>query len=219
MRVKNSINNIIFGIGSQLTSSIVAFITRTIFIYTLGITYLGIEGLFTNVLSILSLANLGIESAIIFSLYEPLSKKNEVEIKGYISFYGKVYKIVGIVILLVGLILIPYLPNMINTNININENITLIYVLFLLSSSISYMYIYKQSILIASQKTYLISKIHIYFILISNLLQVSILIIFKKYIPVLLVQLICRIVENIVISIRAEREFPFIKDKNIEGKL
>lgn len=219
MRVKNSINNIIFGIGSQLTSSIVAFITRTVFIYTLGITYLGIEGLFTNVLSILSLANLGIESAIIFSLYEPLSKKNEVETKGYISFYGKVYKIVGIVILLVGLMLIPYLPNMINTNININENITLIYVLFLLSSSISYMYIYKQSILIASQKTYLISKIHIYFILISNLLQVSILIIFKKYIPVLLVQLICRIVENIVISIRAEREFPFIKDRNIKGKL
>ena len=77
MRVKNSVKNMVFGIGSQIMSTCFAFITRTVFIYILGVEYLGIEGLFANILSMLSLANLGIESAIIFSLYKPLNDKNE----------------------------------------------------------------------------------------------------------------------------------------------
>ena len=81
MRVKNSVKNMVFGIGSQIMSTCFAFITRTVFIYILGVEYLGIEGLFANILSMLSLANLGIESAIIFSLYKPLNDKNEEEIK------------------------------------------------------------------------------------------------------------------------------------------
>lgn len=219
MRTMNSIKNIVFGVGSQLTSTIIAFFTRTILIYILGIEYLGIEGLFTNILSMLSLANLGIESAIIFSLYKPLNEKNEVEIKGYMKIYERVYRFVGIFIFIAGILLIPYLPNIINSNIDIKENISFIYVLFLLNSSISYFYVYKQSILRANQQSYLISKIHTYFILASNILQIIMLIIFKEYIPVLIIQLICRIFENIIISFRADREFPFLKNKDIEGNL
>lgn len=219
MRTKNSIKNILFGIGSQLTSTIIAFITRTVFIYNLGVTYLGIEGLFTNILSILSLANLGIESAIIFSLYKPLEEDNKREIKGYMSFYSKVYRRVGILILIIGLLLIPFMPKIVNMNIGIKENLIVIYILYLLNSSMSYMYIYKQSILMANQQTYIISKIHTYFTIISNVLQISILIIFKEYMPVLIIQLLCRIIENIVISRRADKEFSFLTDKSIKGEL
>lgn len=219
MRVKNSIKNMFFGISSQLLSIIMAFITRTIFIYVLGSDYLGIEGLFSNILSMLSLANLGLESAIIFSLYKPLSENNEIEIKGYMTLYQKVYKFVGLFILISGLLLTPFLHFFINGEININENITLIYLMFLLNSSISYLYIYKQSILIANQQNHYISKIHTYFIIISNVLQISILTVFKKYIPVLAIQLICRMIENIVISKIADSKFPYLKDKNIDGYL
>lgn len=219
MRTQNSIKNMVFGIGSQLSSTIIAFITRTVFIHMLGLEYLGIEGLFTNILSILSLANLGMDSAIIFSLYKPLNEKNEVEIKGYMDFYKKVYRVVGIFILIAGLILIPYIPNIINQTVQIKESLIVIYVLFLINSSSSYFYVYKQSILQANQQSYLISKIHTYFIFISNTLQIGTLVIFKEYILFLIVQILCRIFENIVISIKAEKEFPFLKDKNIKGIL
>lgn len=219
MRIKNSIKNMTFGIASQILSVMMAFFTRTVFIYVLGAKYLGIEGLFTNILSILSLTNLGMESAIIFSLYKPLKEKNEVEIKGYMKIYEKVYRIVGVVILFIGIAIIPFLPTIINDTINIKESITVVYIMFLLNTSISYIYIYKQSILIANQQNYLISKIHAYFIIISNLVQICTLIFFKSYIPVLGMQLICRILENIIISKIADKKFPFLKDNSIEANL
>lgn len=219
MRTKNSIKNIIFGIGSQVTSTLVAFITRTVFINFLGAEYLGVEGLFSNILSMLSLANLGMESAIIFSLYKPLEEKNESEIKGYMNIYKVVYRIVGIFILITGLMLIPYLPNIIKDGLDIHENLIVIYMMFLLNSSISYLYIYKKSLLIANQQQYIISKIHTYFILISNILQIIMIITFRAYIPALLLQLVCRVLENIIISKEAEKKFLFLKDKNIKGNL
>lgn len=214
MRVENSIRNIIFGIGSQLISTILAFFTRTVFIYVLGKQYLGIEGLLTNVLSLLSLANLGFESAIIFSLYKPLRENREDEIKSYMCLYKKIYTIVGITTFILGTLIIPILPSLINGDINIKENINIIYFMFLINGSISYFYIYKQSILIANQQNYIISKVHTYFLIISNVLQIITLIIFKAYIPVLTIQLIFRIIENITISKFAEKEFPFLKDSS-----
>ena len=135
------------------------------------------------------------------------------------TLYAKIYKIIGLIVLVLGLLIIPILPKIINLDINIKENIIYIYIMFLLNSSISYFYVYKQSILRANQQNYLISKIHTYFILISNILQIGILILFKEYIPVLAIQLICRILENIIVSIRADKEFSFLKDKSIKGKL
>ncbi|MEG1254499.1 sugar translocase [Clostridium sp.] len=219
MRIQNSIKNIIFGLGGQLASTILAFITRTVFIYVLGAEYLGIDGLFTNVLSLLSLANLGFDSAIIFSLYKPLSDKNNVEIKGYIGIYSVVYKFVGTFVFFIGILLIPFLPYIISGELNIKENLTVIYIMFLLNSSISYFYIYKQSILIANQQNYIISKVHTLFMLLSNVLQIVVLLISKNYLLMLGIQLICRVLENIYISKCADKEFPFLKDKKIEGKL
>lgn len=219
MRTKSSMKNMAFGIGSQLISILIAFFTRTIFIYILGIEYIGIDGLFANILAILSLANLGFDSAIIFSLYKPLNNNNNVEIKGYMNLYSQIYKYVGLFIFIVGILLIPFLPNMINSQLSIKENIVVIYLMFLLNSSISYLYVYKQSLLIANQKNYIISKIHTYFIIITNVLQISILVIFREYLAMLGIQLICRGMENIIISRRSDKEFPFLKDKNQRGYL
>ena len=184
MRIINSIKNITFGIGSQITSTFLAFITRSIFIHSLGVEYIAINGLFSNILSILSLANLGFGSAIVFSLYRPIKEDNLVEIKGYMNIYKKVYSFIGVFVFIIGLILVPFLPSIVNGDVNIKENIILIYVLFLIDSSISYFYAYKQSILVASQKNYIISKIHMYMIVISNMLQIGILLIYKDYLNI-----------------------------------
>lgn len=219
MRIKNSFRNILFGLGSQLISTILAFMTRTIFIKILSIDYLGINGLFTNILSLLSLANLGFNSAIIFSLYKPLNENNQEEIKAYMDIYSRVYKIVGVSIFIMGICLIPFLSKIVDMNLNIRENIYYIYILFLLDSSISYFYSYKQSILTANQQNFIISKIHTYFIIILNILQCILLIIFKSYLIILISQLIFRLMENIVISKKADKEFPYLNDKNIQKKL
>lgn len=219
MRIENSIKNIAFGIGSQLVSTILAFVTRTVFIYILGAEYIGINGLFTNILSMLSLANLGFASAIIFSLYKPIKEDNKEEIKGYMKIYSKVYMFVGIFVFLVGILLIPFLPNIINGELNITENIIVIYLMFLIDSSLSYFCVYKHSILVANQQNYIISKIHTYFILVSNILQIIILLVSKKYLLVLGIQLILKFCENIIVSMRADKEFPFLRDKNVKAIL
>lgn len=219
MRSINSIRNMLFGFLSQITSSVLAFITRTVFIYVLGVEYLGVQGLFTNILSMLSLANLGFGSAIIYSLYKPLKEKNCVEIKAYMNLYKNFYIFVAAIVLIIGLIITPFLPRIINMKLGINENLFIIYIMFLLESSFSYLCIYKQSILIANQQNYIISKIHTYFVLISNLIQIFMLIVFKAYMPVLIMQLICRLIENIIISKKADKEFGFLKDKSLGGNL
>ncbi len=216
MRTINSIKNISFGLISQLTSTLIAFVTRTIFIYILGVEYLGIQGLFTNILSILSLANLGFGTAIVYSLYKPISEKNTKEIKAYMNLYKKFYRVVASIVLIVGIALIPYLDKIVNLNINVNENLYIIYFMFLMESVVSYLCIYKQSILIASQKSYHISKIHTYFLILSNFMQIMILVTTKAYIPVLTIQILLRVIENIIISKKADKKFPYLKDYVID---
>lgn len=219
MRTLNSVKNISFGLISQITSSIFGFLIRIVFIRTLGAEYLGIEGLFSNVLSLISLTNLGIESAIIFSLYKPLQEKNNEEIKGYMQFYKNVYKIIGIIIFVIGILLIPFLPYIIKGSVNVKENIVVLYILYLLDTSISYFYVYKKSLLIANQQNYDISKIHTIMISISNIVLSILLIIFKKFLVFLIVQLIFRFLENVIVSKKADKEFPILNDKNIKGVL
>src|SRR5574344_861644 len=104
-RVKNTINNTIWAFVGQGIGIIVSFISRIFFLRILGGEYLGLNGLFTNILTVLSLAELGVGTAITYSLYKPLREKSNDEISKLMSLYGKVYKIIGIIILLLGIAL------------------------------------------------------------------------------------------------------------------
>lgn len=211
MRIQNSLKNMFFGLAGQIVSLVMGFLVRTVFIYTLGVEYLGIEGLFSSVLMLLSLANLGFDTAIIYSLYKPLSENNKVKIQAYMNLYEKAYRIVGIIVLIIGLVLLPFIPYLINGQTNIN-NINIIYLLFLLSSVSSYFFVYKQSIIIANQQSHIISKIHSIFTLLSNSLQIFLLLVFENYIMVLILQLTFRVVENIYISRVTIKMYPFLTE-------
>ena len=106
-RTSNSLKNMAFGVGSQMLSILMGFFTRWMFIALLGKEYLGVSGLFTNVLSLLSLANLGFDTAIIYSLYKPLAEGNMVAVKGYMCVYKRVYRAVGAAVFVLGCILMP----------------------------------------------------------------------------------------------------------------
>ncbi|MDX5476463.1 MAG: sugar translocase [Bacillaceae bacterium] len=213
MRVKNSLLNMFYGIIGQVISIVLGFVVRTVFIFVLGVEYLGIDGLFTSILMMLALANLGFDTAMIFSLYKPLANKNIYKIQAYMNLYKKAYRIIGLIVLVIGLGLWPFIPYFINGDVKV-EHINSIYFLFLLNSVSSYYLIYKHALLIADQKNYVISKSHIIFTIISNILQVLTLLIVKNYLIVLCIQLFFRILENYIISKKVDQLYPFIKLKN-----
>lgn len=210
MRTKKSIKNIIFALCGQILNSVITFISRTIFIYILGSDYLGINGLFTNILSMLSLAELGVGSAIIYSMYKPLANNDEYKISALMNLYSKSYKIIGGVVAIIGVSLIPYLDYIISDKPNVN-NLTFIYLLFLIDSVLSYYFAYKRSIIIADQKNYLSTINQQTFNIIKFLAQVILLLLTKNYILYLLVQIICNFLSNVFISIKANKLYPFLK--------
>lgn len=212
MRIKNSLKNIFFGLIGQIISSLMGFLFRTVFVYKLGVEYLGIDGLFTSILLMLSLANLGFDTAMIYSLYKPLAEKDINKVQKLMNLYKHAYRIVGLIVLVIGLLIIPFLPNLINGNTQV-ENLNIIYILFLINSVSSYYFVYYHSIIIADQRTFIISKIHSVFIVISQLIQITILMYIPVYILILTLQIAFRIFENIYIANKAKKLYPYI----IEG--
>lgn len=216
-RIRNVIINFGSGAFAQILNIILTFIVRTIFIRSLGSEYLGVNGLFTNILTILSFAELGIGNAIIYNMYKPIAQNDYEKIKVLMRLYCKCYKTIGITITIVGLSIIPFMKFIIKDTPNINENLILIYLLFLLNTVLSYFYTYKKSIISAYQKENIINNYKMYFFIIKNIIQVILLITTKNYIIFLVTQVICTVLENISISIKADKMFPYLKEKNIKN--
>lgn len=181
----------------------------------MSLDYLGINGLFTNVLLILSFAELGIGQAIVFNLYKPLAENNQERIKTLMLFYKQCYRVVAIVIIVVGLSIIPFMDFFIKECPNISENLIFIYLLFLTNTVSSYFFVYKKSLITADQKEYVIifwSNIINY---IQILLQIVFLLITHNYIVYIMIQIGCTIFNNIFLAHKADRKYPFLKEKNV----
>lgn len=204
-----SIKNSIISLIAQISSIILSFITRTFFIKYLNIEYLGLNGLFSDILTMLSFAELGVGTAIIYLMYKPLSEKDEYKTSALMNLYSNIYKYIGIFIALSGLMLIPFLDILINGEYNIS-GIKGIYILYLINSVISYFFTYKRSIIIADQHGY-ISKFNIIvFSLIQNIIQILILFYTQNFYLYLIIQIICTLLSNIFISIKANNMYPFL---------
>ena len=216
-RTEHVAKNAIYGVLSQMISTLLHFISRTVFIYILGKEYLGVNGLFTNILLILSFAELGIGNAMIFSMYKPLKDNNKEKLCSLLDLYKKAYRYIGIFIIVVGLSLIPFLKYLIHGSApNIKENISIIYVIFLANTVISYFYVYKQSLIIADQNNHITIAYTQIFECIQIILQISILFIFHDFILFLLIQFVSLFLLNITLARKADRMYPFIKTNKIE---
>jgi len=146
-RIENAERNIFFGIIGNIVSFILGFISRTVFIHNLSVTYLGVNGLYTNILSVLSLAELGIGTAMNYSLYKPVAENNYETIKTLMQLYKKIYRIIAIIITVAGLILLPFLKFIIKDPGNISQNeLFLYYLIFLFNTVSTYFVSYKYSL-------------------------------------------------------------------------
>lgn len=215
MRLKNSIRNSIMSIIANVITILLGFITQRIFIQNLGIEYTGINSLFTNVISMLAITELGMGTAIISNLYKPISEGDEIRIKALMDFYKKCYRIIAIVFFSIGIISMFFLKNIVG-EVSIKENIYFIFFLFLMDTVCSYLLTYKRSILYADQKNYIINIVHIGYLIIMNTIQIIILMVFHNYITYLIIRIIFRVTENVVLTIIANKMYPYIKGKKIE---
>lgn len=134
-RLHNTLRNSSVSMFCQLATSVLSFINRTFFIYFLNVEYLGLNGLFSNILSMLSLAELGIGTAIIYKLYKPIAEKDVKKIQALMNFYKNAYQVIGIIILIIGISLIPFLDSIVGEHENI-PYFSLLYLLYLLNSSL-----------------------------------------------------------------------------------
>lgn len=215
-RTENAIRNVKTGFIVQLINKIMAFVVRTIFIKCLNTEYLGVNGLFTNVLTILSFAELGIGTAIIFSMYKPVADNDKEKIKTLMSLYKKTYNTIGFVVFFLGLLVIPFMNLIVKDIPNIKENIILIYILFLANTASSYFFTYKKSIIIAHQKQSIINNIDSIFYLIKSAIEILFLIISKDFIVYLIIQIGGTLLENFYLSYTANKLYPYLKEKDIK---
>lgn len=153
MRTRYTLINMVVNVGGQLMNQVLLFISRMVFIHYLSAAYLGVNGLFTDVLGILNLAELGVGTAMIYSLYEPAAKNDEHRLAQLMNLYRLLYRIVAVVVLLVGLALMPFLGFFIKDSSGI-EHLRLIYLMYVANSVCSYLLSYKNSIYLAYQKAY-----------------------------------------------------------------
>lgn len=194
----------------------VGFICRIIFVRTLSADYLGVSGLFTNVLSMLSLAELGISSAITYALYKPLAAGDEHKIASIMRFYRKAYAAIGCFVSAIGLAILPFLNLIIKDPPTIKESIYLLYILYLLNAVISYFFSYRQALLVAAQRQYVVTGYSYVITVLQSVVQIIYLILTHEYIGYLLVQVAGSIIYNVWVSCKAAKDYPYIKDKEIE---
>lgn len=210
-RTRNAVTNVITSIGTQSFVTILQFVCRTVFITTLGKEYLGINGLFANILSLLSLTELGIDTAINYKLYKPLKENDYQRIRVLMKFYKYAYAVVGFVILVLGLCLIPFLPYLVSdyeTFSLLGINPVLIFILYLMQSVTSYLFFASRSAIIkADQKEYITTVVSFGCTVVLNIVQIVTLLLFKDFILYTFLAIICNIVINLINALIAKRKY------------
>ena len=211
MRTRYTLINMLVNIGGQVLTMLLSFINRMVFIRCLSAAYLGVNGLFTDVLSILNFAELGIGTAMIFSMYEPAARDDERKLAQLMNLYKWMYRAVAASVLLFGLVLLPFLPRLIKGGEGI-EHITLIYMMYVLASASSYLLSYKNSIYQAYQKGYIRAGWNVVCECIKTVLQIAVLLLTGNFILYLVVQQVLPFLPNIMVSRMVDKEFPYLKE-------
>jgi len=201
----------------QTLTILLSFVVRTVFIRTLGKVFLGINGLFDNILQMLSLAELGVGTAITYSMYRPMAENDTAKVNILLKLYKKVYIVVGSVVLIAGLCLSPFLDYFISDKPNI-PNLVLYYVIYVVNSASTYFFIYKTSVIIVAQNEYIITIRKMAFVVLKYVAEIIVLLFLKSYTIYLVASVFSNISCNISISKKAEKLYPFIKEK-VTGNL
>lgn len=216
-RIQFAAKNIAFGYIGNLASTVLGFLLRTVFIMRLDATLLGVNGLYSGVLTMLSLAELGIGTALNYSLYAPVANKDYEKIKSYMLFYKKTYRVIAGIVAGLGIALIPFLKYFIKNpgNYEIQE-LTIYYLIFLFNTVSTYFVAYKYSLVNAEQKNYIQTNVLTITKIATTLLQILVLLITSNFLLYLLTAAAVELIQKIYVSRYLDRLYPYLKDRNVK---
>ena len=211
-RVEKTAHNMITGFLYQFVTLVLGFVSRTVFIWALGTEYLGLNSIFSDVLTLLSMADLGFGTAMAYSFYKPLAEKDTRKLAALVNFYKKIYNIIAVSVSVVGIAIIPFLRMIVRTE----QDIPLleVYYLFALANIvISYLFVYRTTILTADQRDYEVVRVRLWITILKTVLQIALLYLTKNYIIFLAINVISQFMINYIASRKADKMYPYINEK------
>ena len=208
-KVQRAIRNATCGIVGRIVSLGLSFVLRTMMIYTLGSEYLGLNSLFSSILQILNLAELGIGSAIVYSMYRPIVQQDHETICALLNLYRSIYRIIGGVIFAVGLCVMPFIRYFIAGEVQADVNLYVLYFIHLINTTAGYLlFSYRASILVAHQRSDLPAIVHTAVEILKAAVQMFTLLVIRNYYGYVIVLPMASITENIVTAYLAKRYYP-----------
>lgn len=220
-RVKNTKRNISAGMLNSIVSILFPFAVRTAILYILGEQYVGLSSLFVSILQVLNLAELGFSSAVVYNMYKPLAEGNTSIVCGLLEYYKKIYRVIGSFIFIMGLLILPWITNLIHGSWPSEINIYVLYFLYLLNSSLSYfLFAYKNSLLNAAQRMDIIQKIHLFVHIAQYITEFLLIVLFQNFYAFVCVSIVATIGNNIAVFILSKKYFPqYTAEGNIDSDL
>ena len=213
-RTKNAIRNIVFGGVLRIYQIVVPFIMRTVMIYFMGVQYLGLNSLFTSILQVLNLAELGVGSAMVYSMYKPISEDDSQTICALMHLYRTYYRWIGLIIAAVGVSMTPFIPKLIKSDLPEGINVYVLYLLNLSATVLSYwLFAYKNSLLQAHQRIDITSKVTLVTNTVQYIIQILVLIVLRNYYAFVVVMLATQAMTNIITAIVVTKMYPNYKAK------
>ena len=201
--------NIIAGFCYRVISMMLPFMVRTSIIYIMGEQFVGLSSLFTSILQVLNMAELGFSSAIVYNMYKPIAENDTDKVCALLNYYRKIYHGIGSIILVAGMILMPFIPKLIHGSYPNEINIYILYAMYLVNTVLSYfLFAYKNSLLIALQRNDLISKIQSVLAIAQSIIQLGLLFVLKNFYVYVLVLICTTITTNILVQILSKKYFP-----------
>ncbi len=210
-RTEYSMVNTSVALFAQVSAILMGFFTRVVFTRTLSEGYVGINGLFTDILNILSLSELGVGTAITYALYGPIARKDYEKQKILMRLFRLFYRVTALIVLIAGLLIIPFLDVLMKDRPDV-DHLVLIYLLYLLNSVVSYLLIYKKTLVDAHQMSYITVLYHNGFLVLQDICQIVILLCTKNFILFLMIAVFCTFLGNVCMSRKADKMFPYLKE-------
>ncbi len=216
-RVQSAAKNIVFGQIGNLITQLLGFVLRTVFIAHLGDTLTGINDLYIGILSVLNMAELGVGTALNYSLYKPVAVKDYEKIKSYMQLYKKAYRVIGLVIAVIGIAISPFLPYLVKQPEGVSvRDLTLYYFIFLFNTVSSYFVAYKYSLVNAEQKNYIQTNVITITKMITVSLQIVVILTTANFYLYLIVAAAVELLQKIFVSRYLDRRYPYLQDKDVQ---
>lgn len=216
-RTKNATRNIVVGLMLKVYQMVVPFMMRTVMLYFMGVEYLGLNSLFSSILHILNLAELGVGSAMVFSMYKPIAEDDTPRICALMALYRRYYRMIGLVIGAAGLVILPFVPGIISSGVPEGLNIYWLYLLNLGTTVLSYwLFAYRNCLLQAHQRLDVASKITMLVTTLQFVLQLLVIVVLKDFYAYTIVVMVSTILNNVFTAVITRRMYPQYRP---EGKL